>query len=284
MGNTIPPVGVCPQLERVTSDHFREDCFPPNGVPDGFRQWVTEHVTDSWVPDWRSYVPSFVGGTSWAPAAPSSVPSSASRLSWDDETVYSAQGVDRLKIEHPSGAIKIIGADTDHISVKTRKISGGGNCYTETRKDGGSFVIDSSHQTLWGENDCNIDMEIIVPRALAVEGEIGFGRLDLSGVDGDLSINLGSGSIYATVSAKNTHLELGQGVVNLAWDHVYDGGAIDLQAGAATVTLSFPQGTVLNPQVETGLTQYSNALPTSRNANFDVTGKMGIGSLTFKQR
>lgn len=279
MGTTMSRVGVCPTLEKVTNDYLREEWFCPERTLNEIRQRADGFDSD-WIPNWTSYLPQFSGGTSLAPAGLQS----ASAIGWDDETVYSSQGIDRLEISHPSGSIKIVGADTNQISVKTRKITGDSNCYTEMGRNGSSFVIDSSHQTLWGDNDCNIDMELIVPQALAVDGKIGFSRLDLSGLEGDLSLNLGSGSIYGTVSSQNTHLELGQGVVNLAWDHVDHNGTIDLQAGAATVTLSFPQGTVLNPHIKTGLARYSNVLPISQNADFTVTGKVGIGSLTFQYR
>lgn len=171
----------------------------------------------------------------------------------------SASGVDILEIDAGAGSIVVNGvADASHITVKAiirvddddddaiEMIAK--NLILKLEKKRSTAVLDAYfEQNSWHFRDsAAVDLEVSIPRGLAIFIDDGSGPMQIDDVHSDVSIDDGSGSIEIS-GATNVVVDDGSGsvrIVNVTGDvEVEDGsGDIKIQAVGGTVTIDDGSG------------------------------------------
>jgi DUF4097 and DUF4098 domain-containing protein YvlB len=116
-----------------------------------------------------------------------------------EEKKITAGKTPRLMVENLRGNARILGADTEEITVKGRttvrafqrddadKVNK--DCPMEIVRQGDLFVIRTNQDKATGTHKISSDLEITVPRGATVEGRGRYGDFDISGVQGNVDIN-----------------------------------------------------------------------------------------------
>ncbi len=174
----------------------------------------------------------------------------------------SASGVDILEIDAGAGNIVVNGVtDSSHITVKAIiRVDDDDDDAIEMiaedlvlklEKRNSKAVLDAYfEQSSWHFNDsAAVDLEVSIPRGLAIFVDDGSGSMQISDVHSDVSIDDGSGSIEVS-GATNVVVDDGSGsvrIVNVTGDvEVEDGsGDIKVQAVGGTVTIDDGSGGII---------------------------------------
>ncbi|MBI2344269.1 MAG: hypothetical protein HYV02_08070 [Deltaproteobacteria bacterium] len=197
-----------------------------------------------------------------------------------DHTVPQA-GVTTVWIKHEEGTVRIEGMETETIHVRAEKVKGGLSCLTKVRTEGDTVLVKTAH-ALFSGLSCEVDLVVTMPRTLAVRADSGASRVQLAHLRGPLHINMGAGHVRGTIDSEDTHIKLGAGHVDLVWGHVPQRGILAIKAGAGVVTLTFPRGTTIRPDLVQGFGRIINALQTSSTSGFLLQAKVGFGSVTLQ--
>ncbi len=199
-------------------------------------------------------------------------------VSWNTDETFPASGVKMLRVAHDEGSVKIEYAKTNTIQVKTRALKDGGSCKTEIKRDGSDFVVNTD-KPAW--RDCVREVLVIVPEGLQTKVDAGAVDVQLTGVGGDLELNLGTGTVNGTTSSKNSRIKLGAGTLNLSWEKQMTEGLIDIQVGTGQANLRFERGTAAAVDISSGIGSVRNDLGTSSGSAFKIHGSLGVGSITL---
>lgn len=201
----------------------------------------------------------------------------------DIDQTYSAKGITKIKLEHTEGSIHVAGTKTDSILLQVKKINGDQTCITRVVPKDSVFEI-KTVRSLFGRITCEVDMNLVVPKNLPLEGYIGASNFEVKDLLGDLNLTVGAGSIEGAIGSSHTKLKTGAGQINLRWLERVENGLVDLEVGTGLVTLEFPKGTVVDASLESGLGSISNEVETSSKSLFKLKGKIGFGSVRLKYR
>jgi hypothetical protein len=143
----------------------------------------------------------------------------------------------RVHVNFPVGELRVIPTDDTHVEFDIR-VRCRGRAERDCEELANQLVLDShdSGQTLslklenypkWHHSGFTVIGELHVPRAQALRIEMGVGQLDISGLEGDLDVDLGVGEadIRTTrASAANVSVETGIG------DATIRGAGADLES------------------------------------------------------
>lgn len=171
----------------------------------------------------------------------------------------STTGVDILEIDAGAGSIVVTGvADANNITVKaTIRVEDDDDDAKETiakslvlklEKQRSRAVLDAYFEhSNWNFHDSAVvDLEVSIPRGLAIFVDDGSGPIQIDDVDSDVSIDDGSGSIEVS-GAANVVVDDGSGsirITNVSGDvEIEDGsGDIIVQTVGGTVTIDDGSG------------------------------------------
>lgn len=138
-----------------------------------------------------------------------------------------AAGLDSINIEHPVGDLQVIGTSGNRVTIEMSVSCGrwfAGSC--REKADRLELSVEQAGDVLFVRIDempntvksLSIDMEIRVPRRFAAEIEHGVGDTRVTGLRGDVSVELGVGDVMLTSEARwfrSVSLEAGVGDVDL---------------------------------------------------------------------
>jgi hypothetical protein len=118
---------------------------------------------------------------------------------------YDARSVETISVEFPCGDLRIRAVDDDEISVRMVATCRSRRERCEERIDEIRLVSRPSGGTLafklegmnnsFGASRPRIDLEIGVPRSIAVRIEMGAGDLDVYSLRGDVRVEMGAGDV-----------------------------------------------------------------------------------------
>lgn len=139
-----------------------------------------------------------------------------------DTKSYPVTANHRVRLEFPVGELRVVPNDDTHVRLSLRVKCRGGTERCEERAS--RLEIESSDKNgvlkikvtgfpKFNNGGFNLIGELQVPRAIALDLEMGVGDLNIDGLEGDLDVELGVGDadIYAPV-AKTRSVEIDTGV------------------------------------------------------------------------
>jgi hypothetical protein len=173
----------------------------------------------------------------------------------------SAATVDRLLVDNDTGSVRIVGTDTDRISVEAEVSDGLRDTGFRREVVGSTLELEGSCPVL-GSMWCRVTYRIEVPRDLTIEVNADDGRVSVSNVDGELRIESDNGSIELadvsgalTVDSDNGRI-FGRNLTSSVTSAGSSNGRIELSYSEPpdTVTASGDNGSieVAVPEIETG--------------------------------
>ncbi|GAA1243838.1 DUF4097 family beta strand repeat-containing protein [Prauserella halophila] len=174
----------------------------------------------------------------------------------------SVAGVGRIELDKGPGNVTIRAGDVEAATVTETKTYrwGGGDPAFEHRDD----VLTLPDCGMW----CTTSYEIVVPRGVAVSGEIGSGDLEISGAE-SLDVEVGSGDARVSDVEGDARLDAGSGESELT----SIGGAVTVDVGSGGIIGRGLDGPV---RAETGSGGIDLAL--ARPAS--VTASTGSGDIS----
>ncbi|TWH21530.1 DUF4097 family beta strand repeat-containing protein [Prauserella rugosa] len=170
--------------------------------------------------------------------------------------------VDRIELATGSGDVTVRVGDVDRVTV-VEKLSYRWSEPSETHTVDDSVLRLERCDAWW----CEVDHEVIVPRGLAVSGELGSGSLSANGVS-SVDVEAGSGDVRLAEITGDVRLDVGSGSAEF---HDVD-GAVVAEAGSGTLTGRELRGSV---EAEAG----SGAIDLQLAEPGDVTASVGSGDL-----
>lgn len=169
-------------------------------------------------------------------------------------TTHDATGLTALVVDHDNGAVRIIGADVDRVSV-TAEISRG---LTATKHSidelGGELVVSDGcpqFQSFW----CIVDYEITVPHDLPLRVFSDNGSVEISSVAADVIVDTDNGRM---------ELEAISGALRLSADN---GRIVGRALDAATIIAETRNGRI---ELES-VTAPTSVIARSRNGRIELT-------------
>lgn len=119
---------------------------------------------------------------------------------------FSLAGAGRIRVEFPVGALTVEGDDGETVRVQVRVECKGDDyegCKEEARRiridhstSGKVFRLEfSGIRKDWSGHHVSVEAHVLVPRALAVELNMGVGKVAITGIERDLDLELGVGEL-----------------------------------------------------------------------------------------
>ncbi len=194
-------------------------------------------------------------------------------LQWFGETydfpvsaTASSKGMVRLVFENPRGNIKVTGADnTDQISVIGHKTvraykredadRTNTNTPVEIIQQGDRILVRTNQDHAPDNQRVSDDLEVTVPRNLAVESRGNTGDYDVSEIDGELELAGSRGDVRLNRIGGNARIEVGRSDLIRARDVK---GKIDIQGRGSDVELENIAGQVTISGAYNGTLDFKN--------------------------
>jgi hypothetical protein len=156
----------------------------------------------------------------------------------------SAKGAKRIVFENPRGRIKVVGADTDQVTVtgtKTirayaRNDADHTNSVTdiEVLLQGDRLLVRTNQDHAPDNQQVTADLEVTVPRSVTVEANNRNGDYEISDVTGDLELSSDRGDVRLSRVDGNARLNIGRSDLIRAIDLK---GRLDLQGKGTDIEL-----------------------------------------------
>jgi hypothetical protein len=174
-------------------------------------------------------------------------------------------GMKRLVFENPRGNIHVIGGDAQTVTVtghksirayaRTDADRASQNTPVEILPQGDRLVIRTNQDRATGNERISDDLEVTVPRALAVEWRGNVGDADISDIDSDVELANNHGDVRLARIGGNARLELGRSDTVNAADVK---GKIDLQGRGGDLTFENISGQVTVNGSYSGTLEFKN--------------------------
>jgi len=213
------------------------------------------------------------------------------------EKDYDGIGVEKLHVENTSGRINISVGDRPRVVITATKTNFPEKCTFTSEKTEFLEVIVRVERPVG--QDCQVELDITVPKNLALNLWTGSGRIEVNGVEGNLTFNTGSGGVvangqFAKIEGKSGNgnvtiigvagggsVSVGSGNVNLKFDEDVKGN-FDVKTGSGDAFLNFPRDSKIKADLGAGSGFVENEIPTSESAEFGISVKTGSGDLKVK--
>ena len=224
-------------------------------------------------------------------------------LQWFGETydfpvsaTASSKGMVRLVFENPRGNIKVTGAEnTDQISVVGHKTvrafkredadRTNGNTPIEIIQQGDRLLLRTNQDRAPDNQRVSDDLEVTIPRNMAVESRGNTGDYDVSEIDGELELAGSRGDVRLNRIGGNARIEVGRSDLIRARDVK---GKIDIQGRGSDIELENIAGQVTISGAYNGTLDFKNlAKPLqfegTRNTELSVQAVPGHISMDLGQ-
>ena len=162
-----------------------------------------------------------------------------------------AAGMSRITFENPRGSIKVIGGDSQEISVNGHKTirawsrqdgdRANENTPVEIVPQGDRLLIRTNQDRVPDNQRISDDLEVTVPRGVSVEARGRNADYEINDVTGDVELASDRGDVRLARIGGNARLEIGRSDVIRAADLK---GKLDLQGRGSDVELENIQGQV----------------------------------------
>jgi Toastrack DUF4097/LiaF transmembrane domain len=163
----------------------------------------------------------------------------------------SAAGMTRITFENPRGTIKVVGGDSQEVTVNGHKVirawsrqdgdRSNQNTPVEIVPQGDRLLIRTNQDRTPDNQRISDDLEVTVPRGVTVEARGRNGEYEVSDITGDVELASDHADVRLARIGGNARLEIGRSEVIRAIDVK---GKIDLQGRGSDVELENIQGQV----------------------------------------
>ena len=177
----------------------------------------------------------------------------------------SAGGMKRIVFENSRGNIKVTGGDSKEVTVTGHKLIRAYNREDAERTNGGTaveivpqgdrLVVRTNENGLPNNQRMSCDIEVTVPRGLAVESRASSGDHQVEDVDGDVEIASSRGDVRLSRVGGNVRLDISRSDLIRAMDIK---GRIDLQGRGSDVELENITGQVTINGAFSGTLDFKN--------------------------
>jgi len=176
---------------------------------------------------------------------------------WGQQYDYSisatspAAGMKRIVFEDPRGNIKVTGADAKDVTINGHKLI---RAYSRQDADrtnesaaveivpqGDRLMVRTNQDRVPNSQRMSADIEVTVPRAMAVESRGGQGDYELADLAGDVEISASHGDVRISRLGGNARLDIGRSDLIRALDVK---GRIDLQGQGSDIEMENIAGQV----------------------------------------
>ncbi len=165
----------------------------------------------------------------------------------------SAAGIQRVVFENPRGNLRITGADTQEVTVNGHKLirantrseadRTNGNTPLELVPQGDRLLVRSNQDHVPDTQRMSDDLEVTLPRKVAIEARGQSGDYEISGTTGDVDLSSGRGDVRLSQVHGNARLEIGRSdlvrAVDITGSLTLDGRGSDIEmenvAGQVTI-------------------------------------------------
>jgi DUF4097 and DUF4098 domain-containing protein YvlB len=175
------------------------------------------------------------------------------------------EGATRIVFDSPTGNLKITGADTDQVQVNGHKSirafgradaeRTNGSTPLEIQREGDHILIRTNQDRAPDNQRVSDDLEITVPRAMAVDAHIRRGDFEISDIAGSVDLAARRGDARLARLGGNARLQLDRSDIIRAVDVK---GALDIQGQGADLALENVQGKVTINGGYTGSLEFKN--------------------------
>lgn len=186
-----------------------------------------------------------------------------------------------LTVRHDTGIVHVIGTARESMHVRAYYREHSPTCQTTVTTEGKTLVVKTDNAFL-DPGPCNVDVAILVPAGIAVTADVRKGTLHLTDLAGPLALKVGIGTLWGEIRSSNIDVRTGLGELFLRWTQLPSVGAVDIRAGATDTTLEFPEGSVVAPTVESGLSDVDIGVATNPAAAFKVRVRTGLADLHIR--
>ncbi len=155
----------------------------------------------------------------------------------EDETVP-ADGITTLDVATDTGAVEILGGSVEEVTIRSvLRERHDGDAEASVEIDGDRIVIVGDCDHHWWD-PCSVGFVVTVPSEFDVRVNTGNGRVEASGIDGDMTIETDNGAIEATALGGDAVVtETDNGRIRLAFDTAPLSVRADTDNGAVSVRL-----------------------------------------------
>jgi hypothetical protein len=140
---------------------------------------------------------------------------------------FDATGVKLVRLDHPVGELEIVGADVKAVEVRMEIDCESRKCADviddiklESRVKNGELRLEVDGYPTFSKG-LSVNLEMRVPRAMALAIEHGVGEVSIESVDGDIDLESGVGEVDIRGNSKSfrsAEIELGVGESELTVD------------------------------------------------------------------
>jgi hypothetical protein len=176
-----------------------------------------------------------------------------------------AAGMKRVTFENPRGNIKVIGADTQEISVTGHKTirswnrneadKTSGNTPVEIVPQADRLLIRTNQDHAPDNQRVSDDLEVTVPRGMAVEARTRSGDFEANDIQGDIELITDRADVRLARIGGNARLEVGRSDIIRAVDMQ---GTLDVQGRGTDLELANVQGQVTISGSYMGALEFKN--------------------------
>lgn len=220
---------------------------------------------------------------------------------WGQQYDYSisanhpAAGMKRVVFENPRGNIKVTGSDTKEVAIAGHKLirayskrdadQTNDNATVEIVPQGDRLMVRTNYDRVPNSQRMSADMEVTLPRGMAVESRGGQGDYELADIEGDVELSASHGDVRLSRLGGNARLDVGRSELIRAIDVK---GRIDLQGQGSDVEMENVAGQVTINGAYRGTLDFKNlAKPLQfeglRNTELNVQAVPGRISMDLGQ-
>jgi DUF4097 and DUF4098 domain-containing protein YvlB len=165
---------------------------------------------------------------------------------------------------------------------------------------GDKLVVHVKQTGFVNSDDCQVDLELKVPKAVTLDLTLGSGDVELRGTDGALKFKMGSGRIegsgrFATINGESASgsvrltglagggtLKSGNANYDLTFARVLLKGELEFTLAAGNAYFYVQKGTKLETKLTSASGKVDNAVGETAGADFKVSMKAASGNLSIK--
>lgn len=217
-----------------------------------------------------------------------------------DTKDFSAKAIVRIQVENKTGNIKILGQNTNKITVTAEKIKFNDKCTINYKQNEEVIEVESDKKSFFSDADCEVNFTILVPKKIDLELKSGGGNIDVKDTNGKLEIKVGSGKVNVQSEVTfldalagsgdievhgltgNANVKVGSGNMKFTYTKDPGPGELDIKSGSGDADLFFPPKMRIHSKTIVGSGETYNEIGDFKDAKFLVSFKAGSGSLNIK--
>lgn len=154
---------------------------------------------------------------------------------------FSAKGLKKLQLKNLSGDVVIKASKNNKVVVNYEKIKFSEHCDLKIEKKPETLLLEvKKNKKPWGD-DCKVSFDISLPKKMDMQVNVGSGNVDITGIEGESEINMGSGDLsYRAAWLDELTVRSGSGDTNVQGL----AGDVDILTGSGEINLDYAEHAV----------------------------------------